>query len=85
MRLIFEFAGEEIDVAEELQKIAAEQAAKLAGMQQRAPVPNQQSLDRQSAQQEPLPVGSLNAYGHPMNRQVYGETFGDDTKRGSAT
>jgi len=72
MRLIFEFCGEEIDVAEELQKITAEQAAMAAmqgmqpgqkpGMQQplapttRTPIPSQKSLDQQAAEAQPKQV-----------------------------
>ncbi len=91
MRIMFEFAGEEIDVAEEMAKIVAERTAKLAAMAaiqkgqpvpvppapgQRAPVPNQQALDRQSAQ-ETDPLGKLNAYGNPASGAVtYSELYG---------
>ena len=85
MRIMFEFCGEEVDVAEELQKISAEQAAKLQAlqaMQQRAPVPNQRSIDQQQALADAQKNNTnLNGYGDPMHAQVnYGELYGDSTK-----
>jgi len=66
MRMIFEFAGEEVDVEEEMEKVAQERAAQLAahvammqaqtGQPGQAPttpgqkVPNQRSLDQQQAE-----------------------------------
>jgi hypothetical protein len=85
MKLLFEFCGEEVDIAEEMEKVAAERAAKLAamaamqGMQQMqgqpistaTPIPNQRSLDRQDAEAQPPQVDvSLNGFGSKMNPQI---------------
>jgi hypothetical protein len=106
MRIMFEFAGEEIDIPEEMDKVAQERFAKLQAMaamqamtgqqpgqpgqkpgmpQQpqpvtRAPIPNQQSLDRQAIEEKPPQVDiSTNGFGNPMNPLVnYGTQFGDE-------
>jgi hypothetical protein len=89
MRILFEFAGEEVDVAEEMAKVAQERIKKMAAMQgmqpgqsqtasgQRAPVPNQKALNRQDAEKGPDPLGKLNAYGNPASGAVtYSELYG---------
>ena len=68
MRMIFEFCGEEVDIAEEIRKIEIEQEKKMAAMQGMqppapitgAPVPNQRSLDQQAAEESENKV-KLNA------------------------
>ena len=98
MKIIFEFCGEEVDIAEEMQKIVAERAAKLQAMmatQQMqgqpvpttsTPVPNQRSINRQDAENNPGKADvTSNAFGNPQRAQVnYGATFGDGTKGLSA-
>jgi len=90
MQMMFEFAGEEIDVPEEINKVATERAAKIAAMttmQTGQPIPNmppsptsskkapsQRSQDRQAAQQQPSPLGDLNGYGNELSGAV---TYGE--------
>ncbi len=91
MKIIFEFCGEEIDIAEEMQKIVTERAAKLqamAAMQGQpapatsTPVPNQRSLDRQDAEAHP---GQVDVDSNGFKPIIsYGATFGDGLKGLSA-
>lgn len=71
MRMIFEFCGEEVDIAEEIRKIEIEQEKKMAAMQGMqppapitgAPIPNQRSLDQQAAEESENKV-EINKYGY---------------------
>jgi hypothetical protein len=64
MKLIFEFAGEEVDVAEEKNRIAQQ----LSGAGKPA-VPDQRTTDRQDAESLPGVTG-VNGYGDKSQPQV---------------